>query len=437
MKYLKSMNRVFFTCLLVFLVFLLSQCSRIVESDINYDLQDLTIEDFNFKSNNNTEVSIKLKNHHSRLRVKLNVFLYEDDEANLITQLFSDSIGEFNFDLIYQNHHNNVLFQFITHNDTINEIINVNQIDKFKSINITPETLEKDISSLLLSKKSVDTDKDGISDKLDEFPNDHKRACILYYPSKGMYNTLVFEDKWPMKGDFDMNDAVISFNIKNILNAQNLVKDIEFELLVRARGASYLNAFAISLKGIKEKNIKSIKLLYDNSIDNIIFEKGHKNELIIPIIKNMSTLLPISPTHNFYATARYDNRLHKKILVRLVLKHSRSLKSIKSPPYNPFIYRVDNRGLEVHLKGNKATDLVDKNFFGTMDDYTNLKKRWYQTKSGFPFAMEIPGLWGYPIESISISDAYSELDSWILSSGKNNKTWYQNSDTLKIKKIKL
>ena len=208
-------------------------------------------------------------------------------------------------------------------------------------------------------------------------------------------------------------------------------KEICFEFLIRARGASYLSAFAISIKGVKERNVKSLKLLQDNEINNVIIEKGHKKELVIIIIKNISTLLPSSEKHNFYATAKYDNRPHKKILVRLVLKHSRPLKSLSSLPYNPFIYNVNNRGLEVHLKGNKSTNLADKNLFRTMDDNTDLKKKWYQTKSGHPFAMEIPGLWNYPIESTSISDSYPELDSWILSSGKHNDTWYKNFDTLR------
>ncbi len=57
----------------------------------------------------------------------------------------------------------------------------------------------------------VDTDGDGIANTLDMYPNDATRAFDNYYPSKTVFGTLAFEDLWPGKGDYDMNDLVVDY----------------------------------------------------------------------------------------------------------------------------------------------------------------------------------------------------------------------------------
>ncbi|MDB9744121.1 LruC domain-containing protein [Fibrobacterales bacterium] len=304
------------------------------------------------------------------------------------------------------------------------------------TVEVTAEDENQAISqktSLTFPVIGSDMDQDGIDDALDEFPNDSERAATSYYPSENVYNTLVYEDLWPQMGDFDMNDAVISFNFKSILNAQNLVKELEFNVKARARGASFANAFAISLEGISDANVESIKMVIGNDTSDISAEAGHDGELVFPIIQNLSALLPSNSNHKFYGTKNNDSRGSKLISVRLILKSPVFLNSFESAPYNPFIYRTNNRGLEVHLKGSAATDLADVNLFNTLDDNTDQNTKWYQAKQGHPFAMEVPGIWKYPLEKTSISDAYPELAEWVTSLGQKKNTWYQNRNSLKTK----
>ena len=53
-----------------------------------------------------------------------------------------------------------------------------------------------------------DSDNDGVLDSDDSYPDDVERAFINFVPVSGK-NTLAFEDRWPHKGDYDMNDLVL------------------------------------------------------------------------------------------------------------------------------------------------------------------------------------------------------------------------------------
>ncbi|WP_295461384.1 LruC domain-containing protein, partial [uncultured Thiodictyon sp.] len=57
----------------------------------------------------------------------------------------------------------------------------------------------------------LDSDGDGIPDALDAFPQDPTRAARRFYPSATGFGSLAFEDLWPKKGDFDMNDLVVAY----------------------------------------------------------------------------------------------------------------------------------------------------------------------------------------------------------------------------------
>ncbi len=52
-----------------------------------------------------------------------------------------------------------------------------------------------------------DKDGDGIPDDEDEFPEDAERAFTANYLGETTWKTLMFEDLWPNKGDYDLTDC--------------------------------------------------------------------------------------------------------------------------------------------------------------------------------------------------------------------------------------
>lgn len=150
MTHLKSTNPVFLSCIMIFFTFLLTQCSRVSESEIansnnESNLEDIQVGSFDFKSNQKSSVSIKLDKFHKRLPVKLNVFLMEEDEPQKVKQVFSNDNGEIDFDLTHQNHHSKVMLEFVTHRDTIIKTMDISEISDFTSLNLAPNLAQGDL----------------------------------------------------------------------------------------------------------------------------------------------------------------------------------------------------------------------------------------------------------------------------------------------------
>ncbi|EPR74146.1 hypothetical protein ADIWIN_0845 [Winogradskyella psychrotolerans RS-3] len=92
-----------------------------------------------------------------------------------------------------------------------------------------------------------DQDEDGVSDYQDEYPDDPDRAFNNYSLGANTFGTLLFEDLWPSFGDYDMNDLVIDYNVNEISDGNNRIKEIQVITVVRATGAGYRNGFGIQL----------------------------------------------------------------------------------------------------------------------------------------------------------------------------------------------
>jgi len=74
---------------------------------------------------------------------------------------------------------------------------------------------------------------------------------------------LAFEDNWPLAGDYDFNDAVLAYNIKKIDNGDlnnEYVRTLELRYEIKAIGATFHNGIAVSIPGLVESMINSVKL---------------------------------------------------------------------------------------------------------------------------------------------------------------------------------
>ncbi|MBC7915147.1 MAG: LruC domain-containing protein, partial [Pyrinomonadaceae bacterium] len=91
----------------------------------------------------------------------------------------------------------------------------------------------------------ADTDGDGVYDVNDKFPSDPTKAYITFFPSQTTKGTLAFEDNWPKKGDYDMNDLVINYRYSYVSNAANKVVEMTGEFVAVAAWALNKNGFGI------------------------------------------------------------------------------------------------------------------------------------------------------------------------------------------------
>lgn len=75
--------------------------------------------------------------------------------------------------------------------------------------------------------------------------------------------TLAFEDNWPLIGDYDLNDVVVSYQITKTGDGENnnlTLKSLQLDYQIEAIGATFHNGLAVSIPGVGESMIESVTL---------------------------------------------------------------------------------------------------------------------------------------------------------------------------------
>ncbi len=282
---------------------------------------------------------------------------------------------------------------------------------------------------------SRDSDGDGVDDDLDDYPNDASRAFNVYYPNQTDWGTLAFEDLWPGKGDYDFNDLVLDYHFKSVLNASNQLVEFFTDYSVRAVGASLKNGFGFMLGGNPAK-VASVSgtHLTENYIHNNTngTEQGQTNTVII-LFDN--AFRNIGSSGSTFINTKEDvpyvdpdtNQLHVLYATPV------SVSTTGTAPYNPFLIVNGERGKEVHLAGQKPTDLVNTSYFDTYADATNpATGKYYQTENNLPWALDLPVSFAYPKEQVDILSAYNHFGQWAESGGNDYPDWYMDKPGYRV-----
>jgi LruC domain-containing protein len=99
--------------------------------------------------------------------------------------------------------------------------------------------------------------------------------------------------------------------------------------------------------------------------------------------------------------------------------------SLFAAPYNPFIFRSNRRGQEVHLPGLPATVLAEPALFGTGDDRSVPGSTYtYMDAQRRPWALDIPVAWAWPLETIDLLLPYPLFAEWASTGGASARDWY-------------
>lgn len=275
---------------------------------------------------------------------------------------------------------------------------------------------------------TTDTDGDGCRDDIDDYPNDPTKCSNNYFPSRTVYGSLAYEDRWNVKGDYDFNDLTMGYRINQITDASNNVTYIEGDFVVKAIGAAYKNGFGFELP-LAPGDVSSVSgqsIINSNFVSlsdgNSGVENGQTNAVVI-VTDNVSAL---APTSGFINTEDGDSFTFIDTLnISITLSAPVSPATLGAPPYNPFLISNSTRGREIHLADMEPTDLADLSMFGQGDDDSNAGiGRYYKTSNNLPWALLLPGEWGHPIEKNAINLAYPNFIPWAVSGGVSNLDWY-------------
>ncbi len=263
---------------------------------------------------------------------------------------------------------------------------------------------------------------------------------------------LAFEDSWPEKGDYDMNDVVMLQNSSLLLTTSSEVKQIEFQGELKALGASYHNGFAIQLDNILPSNVdhKLVRFEINGVLQETSVIEEDTQYLVINITDDLHNHIQLTENCSYYKTEiNCSNSSQMTFNITVPFITPIPLEQFPEAPYNPFIfahkatYHGDlfyhpGRTLEVHLKNKIPTSKADTSMFGVADDVTQLSaNHTYQTNNGLPWALAInPGSqesWKHPIEMIDIVQAYPDFKRFIESNGNTYSNWFSQSKAINAK----
>ncbi|MCD8741122.1 LruC domain-containing protein [Mucilaginibacter roseus] len=276
-----------------------------------------------------------------------------------------------------------------------------------------------------------DTDGDGVLDELDAYPNDATRAYNSYYPSASTYAQVAFEDNWPTKGDYDLNDLVVNYRYSFVSNAKNQVVSMKGEYVPVAAGASFKNGFGVQLpvsaSAVSSVTGHKITGTYLQMSSNGT-EAGQSKAVIIPF-DNQDAVIKNADNSFFINTMTSKDKVAgTPVTVNVNFASPVDQANLTVSAFNPFLISNQRRGYEIHLPGYAPTDKVDAKLFGTNDDASAPGSgKYYLSNENWPWAISYNTAILYPIEEANITKAYLHFAEWAASGGTSYADWYSNT----------
>lgn len=251
--------------------------------------------------------------------------------------------------------------------------------------------------------------------------------------------TYLFEDNWPLLGDYDMNDLVMDLEPTYTLNKDNNVTKLDLNITLRAAGATKRLAAGLQLDGVIPDKVKSVVRSGSTSgLNKSVFSQSNGLETgqkfaVIPLFDDVHAAFGLTSPVQVNTIKDSDDRSPVKVAFSIEFNEPLLKEAVSIEKFNLFIvnggYQKERQ--EVHLPGFAPTDKADKKKFGTGDD--NFPEgKYYTSHSNMIWALALPGSAKYATEWTSISVAYPEMKEWATKSGSLNKDWYKNPVQSKI-----
>jgi LruC domain-containing protein len=231
--------------------------------------------------------------------------------------------------------------------------------------------------------------------------------------TSGVY---AFEDKWPERGDYDMNDVLVDCKHEmEFSNNGNVQKEI-YKL------TTYQNVVAL-VSGL------ALKLNTKVTPKSIVMKKGHKDGTSVVCTFTKDT------ENCYYLTSDVKSEINYTYTFEITYSTAQPLENLAT--IEPFLYgEREGKYWEVHLPGKKPTSKMDTSFFHTYDDASDISAgRYYVRNSVYPFAFYLEGasaedfmntILARENESTPINVFYPDFIQWSTSKGEKCQDWYLN-----------
>ncbi|WP_431432378.1 LruC domain-containing protein [Bacteroides hominis] len=256
--------------------------------------------------------------------------------------------------------------------------------------------------------------------------------------------TYLFEDQWPLYGDYDMNDIVLEIkHRKTSIDKWNKITELDLTIELTAVGAQKAIAAAIMFDEIPASAITQ-PVTYANNYRPISFDLTDKNiekgqdYAVVPLFDNAHALME-RPAGSFVNTVSgSDNNQKDSKIINFTLRFDQasapSSDALNINKLNLFI--ITDRGSkrkEIHVAGYQPTKLANTELFGGNNDASSVNgKKYYISKDNLAWGIIVPTQFKWPLEYTKIQNAYKQFAGWVTSGGVNNTKWWNDFDNTKV-----
>ncbi len=250
------------------------------------------------------------------------------------------------------------------------------------------------------------------------------------FPAKTV-GTMIYEDQWPSKGDYDFNDLKTEFRFHMTRNAAGYAKTYRAEFKLTAAGANHKSSLGFVLP-VDPASI--VKVTYSgNKYNGKVFSlnakdfESHAGYSVIPVFGSATEQFGAGQT---IVNTKMDKPTLSSVSVQIDIAFvdGKVLSSaITGSTPDMFLVASDNRAKEVHVIGKAPTDSASgRGFFNTFDDKSEAPL-YYKDKAGAPWALMVLAPMSHMIEQSELPSGYLHFGNWVMSGGTEYADWYDSS----------
>ena len=251
--------------------------------------------------------------------------------------------------------------------------------------------------------------------------------------------TYLFEDLWPQKGDYDMNDACVEYIQGTYKDKWNDTYGETFSFKPRQNFATKKNGIAFRLIGGDRAEVNSnggktgkrisgyhlpaeVKLYLGSKdiTDQLEYDQENQIFYVIPDTKkNPGLTYTVEFLHIPDGSPKFYERNYKDYKSKI----------------DVFLYRKEgDKNWEVHTKGQEPTPKMNYEYFGKGDDLSKPEQGIYYVRHGnYPYALFLSGqqidamgkIFDIANEGQTLEKMYPNYTKWVETEGKENKEWYK------------
>ena len=271
--------------------------------------------------------------------------------------------------------------------------------EKYTIVSFEDALDDQDFDDLIFALKPVNVFAD-----LPEVEN--KKSSTM-----GVY---AFEDLWPMKGDYDLNDAVVNAKHEKEFDTSGKIIKETFYLTTYQNFVELTSGLGLKLNTQVNPTIATKKI-----------PNGSTEAEAAAFTKEGNV---------YYLTDNIKGEIGTTYI--LELSYSSALESSdKKASIKPFIYRSEGaQNWEVHIPMEAPTAKMNTSYFGQNDDCSDPSKGLYFVRQGnYPFAFYLNGanidvfketILKRENESKPIDELFPRFLEWSTSGGTTNQDWY-------------